>query len=760
MDAAALSLSVDSSKVVQAANDLDRFAASSDRAAASASKVNFGGQSSSIAKLVASVQSIDGKMAALINTLSKVQQAEKALAAANDNSAASMAKVGVAVAAADSHIIAYTQHLAGLAAAQRNANAHVLAYRSHLASIPAVAGQAVAGVDRLTRTVASGAGAIQANTGSIAAQFQDIGVTAAMGMNPLIIGLQQGTQLSAVFAQSGGSMGKVLTAAFMQIASTQALVTIGLVSAIAALIQFVDWSSAAQSALNGLADILPQVATAAAYLGAVLAIAFAPQILSAILTTISYIGTGLVAAVVAATQAMIAFSLANPFAAFVIAVGLAVAAIWAFNDDISKVLGINVLAVVKRAANFVIGSFVGAFHDIQFVWKNFPAIIGAAAIGATNMVIRSINFLLEKGTTGINSLIGLANKGLDKLGIAPIASVAAPQLAQMANAAAAGLSGSVAARNSQLQKDLATDYIGAIGGAISDAASWAQGKLRGLANSMGADAAKKAAGGAGADAARAAGAAKMAMPLDIPIVANPIMDLTPPKLDDILPIETAMTRLYDGMQAAREVTRGFLSEWINGIREGGNIASTFANSVVSSLNRIIDKLLDRTLNSFLDGMFSGGGAGGLFGSFMSSLGLGGNSATGAISTKAVPNALGGAYGTAQRFANGGAFTNTVVNTPTLFRFANGAALGEMGEAGPEAIMPLKRGPNGALGVQASGGGASVKMGDVYNTYSLAGAIGPEGLMAAVKQGGEATYNQLKRDLQSLLQQLDMDGTLA
>ena len=36
------------------------------------------------------------------------------------------------------------------------------------------------------------------NTGNIAAQFQDIGVTAAMGMNPLQIALQQGTQLSAI----------------------------------------------------------------------------------------------------------------------------------------------------------------------------------------------------------------------------------------------------------------------------------------------------------------------------------------------------------------------------------------------------------------------------------------------------------------------------------------------------------------------------------------------------------------------------------
>jgi len=49
------------------------------------------------------------------------------------------------------------------------------------------------------------------------------------------------------------------------------------------------------------------------------------------------------------------------------------------------------------------------------------------------------------------------------------------------------------------------------------------------------------------------------------------------------------------------------------------------------------------------------------------------------------------------FAKGG-----VVDKPTLFPFAKG--IGLMGEAGPEAIMPLRRGPSGRLGVEASGGG--------------------------------------------------------
>ena len=48
----------------------------------------------------------------------------------------------------------------------------------------------------------------------------------------------------------------------------------------------------------------------------------------------------------------------------------------------------------------------------------------------------------------------------------------------------------------------------------------------------------------------------------------------------------------------------------------------------------------------------------------------------------------------------------VVTKPTLFQFANGGAgrLGIMGEAGAEAILPLKRGADGKLGVEAQGGG--------------------------------------------------------
>lgn len=67
-------------------------------------------------------------------------------------------------------------------------------------------------------------------------------------------------------------------------------------------------------------------------------------------------------------------------------------------------------------------------------------------------------------------------------------------------------------------------------------------------------------------------------------------------------------------------------------------------------------------------------------------------------------ALGGAFdsGGVHAFANGGVFTNSIVSKPTLFKFAKG--IGLMGEAGPEAIMPLTRTASGRLGVAAVGAG--------------------------------------------------------
>jgi len=69
-----------------------------------------------------------------------------------------------------------------------------------------------------------------------------------------------------------------------------------------------------------------------------------------------------------------------------------------------------------------------------------------------------------------------------------------------------------------------------------------------------------------------------------------------------------------------------------------------------------------------------------------------------------PFARGAAFsqGTVRPFASGG-----VVNGPVAFPMRGGTGL--MGEAGPEAIMPLSRGADGRLGVRTQGGGQPVQV---------------------------------------------------
>ena len=89
-----------------------------------------------------------------------------------------------------------------------------------------------------------------------------------------------------------------------------------------------------------------------------------------------------------------------------------------------------------------------------------------------------------------------------------------------------------------------------------------------------------------------------------------------------------------------------------------------------------------------------------------------NKAKGDADAAAKENAKGGVYDefgrAAREYAAGGAFTNQIVSRPTYFRYGGG--LGLMGEAGPEAVMPLTRGSDGRLGVSAPGaasGGTAV-----------------------------------------------------
>ena len=138
----------------------------------------------------------------------------------------------------------------------------------------------------------------------------------------------------------------------------------------------------------------------------------------------------------------------------------------------------------------------------------------------------------------------------------------------------------------------------------------------------------------------------------------------------------------------------------------------FARSVLSDLSKIFIKAAMFNILKGLPGM-----------SFLSS--AKGNAFTG---NGVVP------------FAKGG-----IVSSPTMFQYADGASgsFGLMGEAGAEAIMPLKRGPSGRLGVEVANQGSAR---DAMNRYSrrspgaAGGGVASEDEAIAAVQGSSAAID--------------------
>lgn len=122
----------------------------------------------------------------------------------------------------------------------------------------------------------------------------------------------------------------------------------------------------------------------------------------------------------------------------------------------------------------------------------------------------------------------------------------------------------------------------------------------------------------------------------------------------------------------------------------------FANSVLEDLNRIIIRsMIIQPLAKGILGAMPG-----------QTDAMGG---TTSYSQDYMKQAKGGAWNSGvQFFAKGG-----VVDSPTMFGHKTG--LGVMGEAGPEAILPLKRGSDGNLGVAAGAGGSNVVINVINNS---------------------------------------------
>ncbi|ENM7326799.1 phage tail tape measure protein, partial [Escherichia coli] len=107
------------------------------------------------------------------------------------------------------------------------------------------------------------------------------------------------------------------------------------------------------------------------------------------------------------------------------------------------------------------------------------------------------------------------------------------------------------------------------------------------------------------------------------------------------------------------------------------------------------------------------------------------------------NADGGVY----QSADLSRYSGSVVNRPTFFAFAKGA--GVMGEAGPEAILPLRRGADGKLGVVADIGGSGIAMfapqyNIEINNDGTNGQIGPAALKVVYDLGKKAAADFMQQ----------------
>ncbi len=207
-----------------------------------------------------------------------------------------------------------------------------------------------------------------------------------------------------------------------------------------------------------------------------------------------------------------------------------------------------------------------------------------------------------------------------------------------------------------------------------------------------------------------------------------------------------------GTEGATELDRSvaalgdrFLDAFEGAIRRGESLGD-----VLKSLARDLAEL---ALQAVKSGDLFGGGGGSSGGGLLDSLF---NAAVSVFNPLPVAGAQSGPRkgakglvfegGNLTAFARGGAFTNRIVDRPTLFPMADG--MGLMGEAGPEAVLPLTRLPNGELGVSMPPGASPAPAGPNITYYIDARGADREGLsrLAAVVRQQGSRINFLDRTM--------------
>ncbi|EAS4825613.1 phage tail tape measure protein [Salmonella enterica] len=194
------------------------------------------------------------------------------------------------------------------------------------------------------------------------------------------------------------------------------------------------------------------------------------------------------------------------------------------------------------------------------------------------------------------------------------------------------------------------------------------------------------------------------------------------------------------------MTENVFTNAFNGMADGiANFALTgkmdFRSFTVSILSDLAKMEARIAASKILGGLFQWGMS--LFGGGWDSSAL--HDGTHGIPMPPKLNALGGVY-TSSDLSR---YSGSVVNRPTFFQFARGAAV--MGEAGPEAILPLRRGTDGKLGVVAAGYGGMAMFAPQY--HIAISNTGPELTPQALK----AVYDLGKKAAADFVQQQGRDG---
>ena len=141
---------------------------------------------------------------------------------------------------------------------------------------------------------------------------------------------------------------------------------------------------------------------------------------------------------------------------------------------------------------------------------------------------------------------------------------------------------------------------------------------------------------------------------------------------------------------SKQISSSISSGLVNALRNGGNAFDAFSSLATTALQKILDKLIEMSFVTPVLNALTGGTGGTLLSLFGFKDGAAFNN------------------GNVIPFAKGG-----VVNQPTIFPMANGGT-GLMGEAGAEAVMPLRRMSNGRLGVEAENNNGKAVNVNIYN----------------------------------------------